>query len=126
MKYLNIIILPGFLVRTRDLAHRLRVRAAFLLILLTFITGCVTRYEYDNYTITVRDSIIRENVLNAPGTGEENGTVYPSSRTTRLTRESLSYDSTYERHYPDFLRYGGIEFAGLITGSSNPGLGAGL
>ncbi len=87
-------------------------------------TSCVTRYEYDTYTITVRDSLVRERVRNAPGTGSENGTVFPSSRTTRLSRESLSYDSTYERAYPAFLRYGGIEFAGLLTGSSNLGVGA--
>ena len=97
-----------------------------LTLLGAIFSGCVTRNEYDSYTITVRDSVIREYVRNAPGTGEENGTVYPSSRTMRQTRESLSYDSTYERHYPDFLRYGGIEIAGIITGSSNPGLGAGL
>ncbi len=89
-------------------------------------TSCVTRFEYDTYTITVRDSLVRERVRNAPGSGSENGTVFPSSRTTRLSRESLSYDSTYERAYPAFLRYGGIEFAGLITGSSNAGIGTGL
>lgn len=95
-----------------------------ILFLSALLSGCVTRYEYDTYTITVHDSIYRERVHNAPGTGGENGTVFPSSRTTRLSRESLSYDSTYEREYPLFLRYGGIEFAGLITGSSNLGLGA--
>ena len=95
-----------------------------LIFLSTLLSSCVTRYEYDTYTITVRDSIIREHVHNAPGTGSENGTVFPSSRTTRLSRESLSYDSTYERSYPAFLRYGGIEFAGLLTGSSNLGVGA--
>jgi len=100
-----------------------------ILILIFFsalLSSCVTRFEYDTYTITVRDSIYRERVHNAPGSGGENGTVFPSSRTTRLQRESLSYDSTYEREYPAFLRYGGIEFAGLITGSSNLGLGTGL
>jgi hypothetical protein len=97
-----------------------------LFLLSAFLASCVTRYETDAYTITIRDSLIRENVRNAPGSGGENGTVFPSSRTMRLTRESLSYDSTYERQYPAFLRYGGIEFAGMITGSSNPGLGAGF
>jgi hypothetical protein len=91
-----------------------------------FLSSCVTRYEYDTYTITVRDSIYRENVRNAPGSGSENGTVFPSSRTTRLQRESLSYDSTYTREYPAFLRYGGIEFGGLITSSTNLGLGSGI
>ena len=91
-----------------------------------FLSSCVTRFEYDTYTITVRDSIFRERVHNAPGAGGENGTVFPSSRTTRLQRESLSYDSTYDRSYPAFLRYGGIEFGGLLTSSSNPGLGAGI
>jgi hypothetical protein len=98
----------------------------FLIFLSALLSSCITRYETDAYTITVRDSLIRENVHNAPGTGGDNGTIFPSSRTTRLTRESLSYDSTYERQYPAFLRYGGIEFAGMITGSSNPGIGAGL
>ncbi len=97
-----------------------------LIFLSTLISSCVTRYEYDTYTITVRDSIYRERVHNAPGAGSENGTVFPSSRTTRLQRESLSYDSTYTREYPAFLRYGGVEFGGLITGSSNPGFGPGL
>jgi len=97
-----------------------------LIFLSALLSSCITRYETDAYTITVRDSLIRENVRNAPGSGGENGTVYPSSRTTRLTRESLSYDSTYERQYPAFLRYGGIEFGGLITNSSNAGLGPGL
>lgn len=95
-----------------------------MIFLSALLSSCITRYEYDTYTITVRDSVIRERVHNAPGTGGENGTVFPSSRSTRLSRESLSYDSTYERAYPAFLRYGGIEFAGLITGSSNQGLGA--
>ncbi|MDP4219382.1 MAG: hypothetical protein Q8916_11660 [Bacteroidota bacterium] len=97
-----------------------------LILLSALLSSCMTRYESDTYTITVRDSIYREHVRNAPGSGSENGTVFPSSRTTRLSRESLSYDSTYERQYPLFLRYGGIEFAGLITGSQNLGLGAGL
>ena len=97
-----------------------------LIFLSALLSSCVTRYEYDTYTITVRDSLVRERVRNAPGTGSENGTVFPSSRTTRISRESLSYDSTYERSYPAFLRYGGIEFGGLITGSSNPGFGPGL
>ncbi|MEP7235883.1 MAG: hypothetical protein ABI778_11370, partial [Ignavibacteriota bacterium] len=90
------------------------------------LSGCVTRNEYDTYSITVRDSLYRENVRNAPRSGEDNGTVFPSSRTTKLERESLSYDSTFQRSYPAFLRYGGIELAGLITGSSNLGLGAGI
>jgi hypothetical protein len=90
------------------------------------LCSCVTRSEYDTYTITVRDSIIRERIRNAPGSGGENGTVFPSSRTIRESRESVSYDSTYDRNYPAFLRYGGIEFAGLITGSSNLGLSAGI
>lgn len=90
------------------------------------LASCVTRFETDAYTITVRDTLYREHVRNAPGNGGENGTVFPSSRDTRIFRESLSYDSTYERQYPAFLRYGGIEFAGMITGSSNLGLSAGI
>jgi hypothetical protein len=87
------------------------------------LSSCIiTRTEYDAYTITVRDTLVKERVQNVPGT--DNGVVFPTSRTTRYYRETLSYDSTYERYYPAFLRYGGLEFAGLITGAAGPGVGA--
>ena len=88
--------------------------------------GCVTRTEIDAYTITVRDTTYRSAVRNAPGPEGEHGVVFPSNRETHVTRETLSYDSTHTRSYPAFLRYGGIEFAGLITGAAGPGYGPGL
>lgn len=91
-----------------------------------FLSGCVTRTEIDAYTITVRDTTFRSEVRNVPGPDGEHGIVYPSTRQTNVTRETLSYDSTYERDYPAFLRYGGLEFAGLVTGAAAPGYGPGL
>ena len=103
---------------------RLVVSVVYALLLAALVSSCVTRTEYDSYTISVRDTLVRERVHNAPGS--DNGVVFPSSRTMRFTRETLSYDSTYERHYPAFLRYGVVEFGGLITGAPGPGTGAGL
>jgi hypothetical protein len=88
--------------------------------------GCVTRTEVDYYTITVRDSTVRSQVRNAPGSNDDNGVVFPTSRTTTIHRETISYDSTHERNYPAFLRYGGLEFASFFTGAAGPGFGAGF
>ena len=104
----------------------MRKHLLFSIGIATMLSSCVTRYEYDTYTITVRDSVYREHIRNTPGSNGDNGTVFPSSRTTKLSRESLSYDSTYERQYPLFLRYGGIEVASFVTGSSNTGRGPGI
>jgi hypothetical protein len=94
------------------------------LLLAVVLGGCVTRTEFDTYTITVRDSTYRSRVRNVPG--DENGVVFPSSRLENLHNGTISYDSTYERKYPDFLRYGLMEFGGMITGGAGPGVGAGL
>jgi hypothetical protein len=88
--------------------------------------GAITRTETDYYTITDRDTTFHETVRNAPGSSSDNGVVFPSSRTTQSNRVTLSHDSTYDRHYPNFLRAGGIETAGLIGSSSMNGLGTGL
>jgi hypothetical protein len=80
----------------------------------------------DYYTLTLRDTTVRETVKNAPGSSQDNGVVFPSSRETHIIRESTQYDSTFERDYPAFIRYGGIEFDGLITNSDRTGVGAGL
>lgn len=106
------------------------MRHTVLLIVVLFIgaslTGCITRTELDAYTITMRDTTYRSAIRNAPGPDGEHGVIYPSNRETHVTRETLSYDSTHERNYPAFLRYGGIEFAGFITGAHGPGYGPGL
>jgi hypothetical protein len=91
----------------------------------SMLSGCaVTKTETDYYTITDRDSTIREQVRNVPG--EENGVVYPSSKVTEIERDFMTHDSSYDRRYPAFLRLGGIEFAGLVGTSSAPGIGTGL
>lgn len=91
-----------------------------------WLSSCVTRTELDAYTITVRDTTFRSSVRNAPGPDGDHGVIYPSTRETHVTRETLSYDSTHERNYPAFLRYGGLEFAGLLTGAAGPGFGPGF
>ncbi len=91
------------------------------------VTGCaITRTETDYYTKTTRDSTYQEQVQNVPGSTDDNGAVFPSSRTTIVRRQSMSHDSSYDRRYPSFLRMGGIELAGLMGTSSTNGLGTGL
>ncbi len=99
-----------------------------------FFSGCflshvenpITRTETDYYTITDRDTTSRQIVHNAPGASQDNGVVFPSSREIHLDRNTLSHDSTHDRPYPNFLRAGGLETAGLIGTSSLNGLGPGL
>ena len=91
------------------------------------LSSCaITRTETDYYTITNRDTTFHETVHNVPGSSGDNGVVFPSSRVTKSNRVTLSHDSTYDRRYPNFLRAGGIEVAGLIGSSSRNGLGTGL
>jgi len=90
--------------------------------------GCfsLTRVETDLYTITHRDTTIRETVRNVPGE-RDNGTIYPSTRGVEITRNYIRRDSTVERYYPAFLRYGGIETAGFLApGTSSTGAANGL
>lgn len=86
----------------------------------------VTRTETDYYTITDRDTTINEQVRNAPGSREDNGVVFPSSKTRRIYRETMSHDSSHDRSYPAFLRFGGLEFASTLTGGPGPGYGGGF
>ena len=102
-------------------------------VLASGLTGCfshvsnpITRTETDYYTITDRDTTYRETVRNVPGSSADNGVVFPSSREVNSDRTTLSHDSTYDRNYPNFLRAGGIEVAGLMGSSSANGIGAGL
>lgn len=92
------------------------------------LTGCytITRTEKDLYTITQSDTTIREEVHNPPG-DRENGTIYPSPRTVEISRTYVQEDSVVKRHYPAFLRFGGIEAASfLLTGGETKGSGNGL
>src|SRR5579883_2167187 len=87
------------------------------------ISGCaITRTETDYYTITDRDTTAKHIAPAVPGSSSDNGVIFPSSRITEIDRNTLSHDSTYDRKYPNFLRAGGLETAGLLTTSSSAGL----
>src|SRR6185312_16487235 len=62
------------------------------------LSSCVPRTEVDYYTITTRDTTYKETVHNVPGSKEDNGVVFPSSRVTEIARVTTSYDSTYEHN----------------------------
>lgn len=99
-----------------------------LLWLAGVVSGCVTitRTEEDLYTITESDTTIREEVHNPPG-DRDNGTIYPSPRTVEIERDYVQRDSIVERHYPAFLRLGGVEAASfLLAGGETQGSGNGL
>jgi len=92
------------------------------------LSGCfsITRIETDQYTITERDTTIREDAKNIPGE-RDNGTIYPSPRTVEIHRQYVQRDSIVTRDYPNFLRAGGIEMASFISpGTSEAGRGNGL
>lgn len=92
------------------------------------LSGCfaVTRTETDLYTITDRDTTVRETLNNAPGE-RDNGTIYPSPRSVEVSRRYVQRDSSVSRYFPAFLRFGGIETASLIgIGGSAQGSGNGL
>ncbi len=114
--------------------YRIRAFACAACILLASgLTGCfshvsnpITRTETDYYTITDRDTTYHETSRNVPGSQADNGVVFPSSREIYIDRSTLSHDSTHDRNYPNFLRAGGIEVAGLMGSSSANGIGPGL
>ncbi len=88
--------------------------------------SCITRTESDLYTITVRDTTENDLVRNQPG-DRDNGVIYPSSRTVEITRNTIQYDSIENRFYPDFIRVGLFESAGLLlTGAGDRGIGSGI
>ncbi|MEO6941055.1 MAG: hypothetical protein ABI444_13110 [Candidatus Kapaibacterium sp.] len=99
---------------------------ALLFVLATMFTGCITRTEVDYYTLTLRDTTYHETVRNTPGSNADHGVVFPSTRDIRIERQTTSLDSSNERRYPDFLRFGGIEIAGLVGTSSSFGIGTGV
>jgi hypothetical protein len=102
----------------------------FALMMLSFgalISSCaITRTETDYYTIVIRDTTYREGVRNVPGSPDDNGVVFPSSRETNIRHYTMTYDSTYDRKYPNFMRLGGLELAGYFGTSSRNGVGPGF
>ncbi len=103
------------------------VSGYILSFLLAILSSCATtRTETDYYTITDREASRFDTTHVAAGSVDDNGVTFPSPRTTAIERKSLSHDSTYDRKYPNFLRAGGIEMAGLMGSSSGNGIGPGL
>ncbi len=88
--------------------------AIVLLLALTLVSGCITRTEVENYTITMVDTTEQVIMKSAPDR-RDRGIVGPSSREIRVVRKVVQFDSTVERYYPDFIRLGVFESAGLIT-----------
>jgi hypothetical protein len=94
------------------------------------LSGCsvsqyIIRTETDTYTITDRDSTVIETVHNIPGATLDTTPVEPSSRKIKTYAHTNSFDSVAKRFYPNFLRMGLIEVAGLYTsgrGSNASGL----
>ena len=84
----------------------------------------LTRTEVDRYTITTLDTTYQVELRNAPG---ERGVIYPSDRTITKTHKLEQRDSTTERTYPNFIRFGVFETAGLIgTAPLSRGVGGGI
>ncbi|MCX7930569.1 MAG: hypothetical protein N2663_07610 [Chlorobi bacterium] len=84
----------------------------------------LTRTESDTYTHIRRDTTQTIEFTNAPG---ERGVIYPSDRTVKTERTIQQYDSTAERHFPNFIRFGVFESAGLLaTGPSDRAVGGGI
>ncbi len=109
--------------RTLGIARTLAAMSLGVLML----SGCgITRTETDYWTITDRDTTSRAIERLDTGMAGNNGILFPSARTTDIDRHTIQHDSTYDRKYPNFLRAGGIETAGLIGSSSMNGVGPGL
>lgn len=97
----------------------------------------LTRIEEDTYTVTQRDTTIVTNVAYPPGTREKleptvqgsnpnnNGAIFPSTRVTQIQRDKDQIDSVVTREYPNFIRYGLFESAGLLFTSGDNKLGLG-
>jgi len=98
-----------------------------LIILLGVLTGCITRTEVENYTITMVDTTVRI-LSRTPPDRKDWGIVAPSSRQIHIERKMVQWDSVVERYYPDFIRLGVFESFGLVgtTKEGQQPLGSGL
>lgn len=84
----------------------------------------LSKTEKDTYTLTQLDTARTIEFSNAPG---ERGIVYPSNRVIKTERSLNQYDSTIERIFPNFIRFGVFESVGLIaTGPSDRAVGGGI
>lgn len=87
------------------------------------LTKWITRTEKDTYTVTHRDTTVIERVRNVPGTTKDTSHVAPNSRTVEYLPHPYTADSVEVRDYPNFLRLGLFEVAGIYAGGSGPGGG---
>jgi hypothetical protein len=118
------------------------VPISLLCVVLTlFVSSCstikLTRIEEDTYTVTQRDTTIVTNVAHPPGTRQNlepqivgrnpnnNGAIFPSTRVTQIQRDKDQQDSVVTREYPNFIRYGLFESAGLLFTTSDNKVGGG-
>lgn len=107
------------------------MKKIFLTLALSFMLfeGCgvldYSRVEKDTYTISNLDTLTLNYVKNDPG-NRDNGIIYPSSRAVIAERTIVQYDSTVERHYPNFIRLGLFEGIGTWGGDGDYSLGTGL
>lgn len=111
--------------------------ATICLVVSSCSTIKLTRIEEDTYTITQRDTTIVTNVAYPPGSRDKleptiqgsnpnnNGAIFPSTRVTQIQRDKDQIDSVVTREYPNFIRYGLFESAGLLFSSSDNKLGLG-
>jgi len=77
-----------------------------------------TRTEEDIYRITEIDTSFVHYEQNDPE-NKDRGIINPSSKVITNNRRLFSYDSVITREYPDFIRAGLFESAGLITNFQN-------
>lgn len=94
-------------------------------LILSILTSCMppgfehTRTEEDNHRIIQTDTTYVHFENNSP-MNRDRGVIHPSTKVVSSEREFLSYDSLVVREYPDFIRAGIFETAGLITGMAKP------
>ncbi len=119
---------------TRHGLHSLLAWCTFIWVA-SMLTGCalekeirkpLTRTETDFYTLTERDTTVHDRVQNVPGASSESTLVATTSRSQSRKSYTTTWDSTADRQYPNFLRAGGLEVAGLLGSSSLNGAATGI
>lgn len=98
-----------------------------LSVIAILISSCTsyTRIEEDVYTITERDTTYESYVHNDSQNRDE-GVISPSKKILLNERNIVLYDSVVKRVYPDFIRIGLLETAGLFGGNSDFAINSGI
>ena len=96
-----------------------------LLVILLSSCATITRTEEDVYTRAIKDTTYESYVHNAPE-NVDGGVIRPSKKILLNEHSLVLEDSIIERHYPNFIRYGFLEMAGIFGGDSEQGLNAGI